>query len=712
MKEWRGVKNFLLVCFLFSTTNIIQGKELTELKPPSPKKIPFSMEAHGIERIDNYYWMRDDSRKSKKILNHLKSENEYLENWFASGEDSRKKLFKEITDRIPKKEQSVPIRMGSYEYFRRYKPNKEHAIIIRRANKNAPEQILLDINKLAVSSDFYQLANWSIAPTEQILAYAEDTTGRREYLIKFKNLLTKKVSEIKISGTSGDMAWSSDSNYLFYVRRDPETLLPFQVYRHLIGSKQSEDVLIYEEKDPTFHVSVGNSRSMEFIEIDISSTTSSETLLLESSKPLESPIIFFPRTLDHLYSVEHDPEQDRFLIHTNWKAKNFRLMESVLQESKTRSKWQEVIPHKEDVLLQSILSYPKNIVLMERQSGLRRLRIVDEKGDAEKVVRFNDPSYTAYLAANPEYTSSKFYYGYSSMRSPEAIYSVDLQTGRKRKLKQAEIKGPFSPSLYKVQRKEIKARDGTLVPVSFVYRRDLYKKGKNPLFVYGYGSYGISVDAGFSSTRLSLLDRGFIFAIAHVRGGQDLGREWYEDGKIFNKLNTFHDFIDVTKGLISLGYGQPGRVYAGGGSAGGLLMGSIINMEPDLYNGIISNVPFVDVITTMSDETIPLTTGEYDEWGNPENKKAFKYIMQYSPYDNIDSYSYPSILVTAGLWDSQVQYYEPAKYVAKLRDYNTSDNPILFKVNLTAGHGGVSGRFASLEEVAMEYAFLLRSDNN
>jgi oligopeptidase B len=298
------------------------------------------------------------------------------------------------------------------------------------------------------------------------------------------------------------------------------------------------------------------------------------------------------------------------------------------------------------------------------------------------------------------------------MRSPDAIYSVDLQSGRKRKLKQAEIKGPFSPSLYKVQRKAIKARDGTVVPVSFVYRRDLYKKGKNPLFVYGYGSYGISVDAGFSSTRLSLLDRGFIFAIAHVRGGQDLGRKWYEDGKIFNKLNTFHDFIDVTKGLVNLGYGQAGRVYAGGGSAGGLLMGSIINMEPNLYNGIISNVPFVDVITTMSDETIPLTTGEYDEWGNPANKKAFKYIMKYSPYDNIGSYSYPSILVTAGLWDSQVQYYEPAKYVAKLRDYNTSDNPILFKVNLTAGHGGVSGRFASLEEVAMEYAFLLRSDNN
>ena len=712
MKESRGIKNFLLVCFLFSIANVIQGKELTELKPPSPKKVPFIMEAHGVERIDNYYWMRDDTRKSQKVLNHLKLENQYLEGWFASGGDLRKKLFKEITDRIPKKEESVPIRMGSYEYFRRYKPNKEHPIIIRRVNKNSPEQVLLDVNKLAVNSDFYQLANWSISPTEQILAYAEDTTGRREYSIKFKNLLTKEVSEITINGTSGDMAWSSDSNYFFYVRRDPETLLPFQVYRHLVGSKQIEDTLIYEEKDPTFHVSVGNSRSMQFIEIDISSTTSSETLLLKSSNPLESPAIFFPRVLNHLYSVEHDPEHNRFLIHTNWKAKNFRLMETALQKSKKRSQWQEIVPHKDSVLLQSVLSYPKNIVLMERESGLRRLRVLDAKGNFERVVSFNDPSYTAYLAANPEYTSTKFYYGYSSMRSPDAIYSVDLQSGRKRKLKQAEIKGPFSPSLYKVQRKEIKARDGTLVPVSFVYRRDLYKKGKNPLFVYGYGSYGISVDAGFSSTRLSLLDRGFIFAIAHVRGGQDLGREWYEDGKIFNKLNTFYDFIDVTKGLVNLGYGQAGRVYAGGGSAGGLLMGSIINMEPNLYNGIISNVPFVDVITTMSDESIPLTTGEYDEWGNPANKKEFKYMMKYSPYDNIDSYSYPSILVTAGLWDSQVQYYEPAKYVAKLRDYSTSGNPILFKVNLTAGHGGVSGRFASLEEVAMEYAFLLRSDNN
>ena len=701
---------FLLV-FAFFTTSIWANRDVSMNKIiPNPDKIPYKMEAHGIQRIDNYYWMRDDTRKNKKVINHLKKENKYLEAWFSDGEDLRKELFNEIVKRIPKKEDSVPVKMGSFEYFRRYKPGNEYPIFVRRSSKNSTEEIILDVNKLALGFEFFQIANFSISPSENIIAFAQDTSGRREYEIIFRDIDSGLNLSDSLKRTSGDMAWSRDGKDFFYVERHPETLLPSKLFKHILGENQENDILVYEERDSTFYISVGNTRSKKYIEINISSSTSSEVRLIESSKPNMDPKIFHPRQKNHLYSIEDD--NDRFLILTNWKAKNFRLMESALSKSKKRSLWQEIIPHKEDVLLQSVLSYPKNIVLMERESGLRRLRILDEKGNSEKVVSFHDPSYTAYLAANPEYASSKFYYGYSSMRSPDAIYSVDLQSGRKRKLKQAEIKGPFSPSLYKVQRKEIKARDGTLVPVSFVYRRDLYKKGKNPLFVYGYGSYGISVDAGFSSTRLSLLDRGFIFAIAHVRGGQDLGRKWYEDGKIFNKLNTFHDFIDVTKGLLNLGYGQAGRVYAGGGSAGGLLMGSIINMEPDLYNGIISNVPFVDVITTMSDETIPLTTGEYDEWGNPANKKAFKYIMKYSPYDNIGSYSYPSILVTAGLWDSQVQYYEPAKYVAKLRDYNTSDNPILFKVNLTAGHGGVSGRFASLEEVAMEYAFLLRSDNN
>jgi oligopeptidase B len=434
--------------------------------------------------------------------------------------------------------------------------------------------------------------------------------------------------------------------------------------------------------------------------------------LINSSKPNEKPKVFLKREKDHLYSVDHDPADKRFLVESNWMATNFRLLETNLEDSKDKNKWKELIPHRKEVLLQTVIPFPNHLVIMERENGLRNFKILEKNTNKIKTISFDDPSYTAYLASNPEYDVDRFYFGYSSMRKPDSLFSVKLSSGRKRLLKEAEIKGRFSSSEYKVERKFIEARDGVMVPVSIVYKKAKFKKNKNPLFVYGYGSYGISVDAGFSSSRLSLLDRGFVFAIAHVRGGQEMGRSWYEDGKIFNKLNTFHDFIDVTQGLIDKGYGEKNRIYAGGGSAGGLLMGAIINMEPNLYNGIISNVPFVDVVTTMSDPSIPLTTGEYSEWGNPENKKEFDYILQYSPYDNIDEYEYPSILVTGGLWDSQVQYYEPAKYVAKLRDFNKSKNPILMKMNMSAGHSGVSGRFASLKEVAMEYAFLLKVDSN
>ena len=701
---------FLLIYSLVSSLNLINAETLKN-KVPVPKKVPVTFEAHGVKRVDNYYWMRDDTRKDSEVISHLESENQYLENWFESGPDLRDALFEEITDRIPKKEDSVPVRLKNYEYFRRYEPGNEHGIYIRRKNKNAKEFVLIDVNELAKGSEFYQLANWSISPNENLMAYAEDTTGRREYTIKFKDLVTGETYKKVLSDSSGDMAWSSDGKYLFYVLRDKETLLPFKLFRHKIGSSQEDDVLVYEEKDPTFYLSVGNSRSMQFIEINISSTTSSEVRLIDSEFPKESPVIFLKRELDHLYSIEHDPESDRFLIETNWEASNFRLMSIDINNSADKNQWKELIPHRENVLLQSALAFPDHLVIMERENGLRNLKIITKKDSSEKSINFNDPSYNAYLAANPEYYSDKFYFGYSSLRTPDSLFSSKLSTGRKRLLKQAEVKGPFSKSDYKVERKFIKGRDGTLVPVSLVYKRTTFKKNNNPLFVYGYGSYGLSIDAGFSSTRLSLLDRGYVFAIAHIRGGQEMGRSWYEDGKIFNKLNTFYDFVDVTKGLLEEGYGQKGRVFAGGGSAGGLLMGAVVNMEPTLYKGIISNVPFVDVITTMSDPSIPLTTGEYSEWGNPENKDEFDYMMQYSPYDNIDNLDYPSILVTAGLWDSQVQYYEPAKYVAKLRDFTTSNNPILFKVNLSAGHSGVSGRFESLKEVAMEYAFLLRIDN-
>ena len=704
------ILSFLLICFSLINHTETNYKTLKNQKP-SPEKIPVTFEAHGVKRVDNYYWMRDDSRKDPKVIEHLNSENDYLENWFLSGTDRRDELFEEITARIPKKEDSVPIRLKNYEYFRRYEPDNEHAIYIRRKNKNSEENIIMDVNELAKDKEFYQLANWSISPDENIMAYAEDSNGRRQYSIKFKYLDTNLTASYSIKNTSGDMAWSLDGKYLFYVLRDEETLLPYKLYRHEIGTNQDQDIEVYEEKDDTFYLSVGNTRSMDYIEVNISSTTSSEVRLIDSKFPETQPEIFLTREKDHLYSVDHDPSSSRFLVESNWQAINFRLLETSLENSKDKGQWKELIPHREDVLLQSVVPFPNHLVIMERENGLRNIKILEKESNSLKSINFNDPTYTAYLAANPEYDTDRFYFGYSSMRTPDSLFSVKLDSGRKRLLKQAEVKGVFSSSDYKVDRKFITARDGTSVPVSLVYKRSKFNKNKNPLFVYGYGSYGNSIDAGFSSSRLSLLDRGFIFAIAHIRGGQELGRSWYEDGKIFNKLNTFYDFIDVTNGLLEKGYGDSDRVYAGGGSAGGLLMGAIVNMEPKLYNGIISNVPFVDVITTMSDPSIPLTTGEYSEWGNPANKDEFEYILQYSPYDNIDSHEYPSILVTAGLWDSQVQYYEPAKYVAKLRDYNKSKNPILMKVNMTAGHSGVSGRFESLKEVAMEYAFLLRVDS-
>ena len=705
------ILSFLLIYFPlqnFSDTKIVNLKNFK----PSPKKIPVTFEAHGFKRVDNYYWMRDDTRNDPEIIEHLRAENSYLEDWFLSGKDLRDELFSEITSRIPKKEDSVPVRLKNFEYFRRYEPGNEYPIYIRRKNKNTEELTILDVNELAKDKEFYQLANWSISPKEDLMAFAEDINGRRQYAIKLKDLSKNYFHDYHLKNTSGDMAWSSDGSYLFYIERDKETLLPYKLYRHKIGTSQSDDVLIYEEKDSSFYLSVGNTRSMEYIELNISSSTSSEVRLIHSDKPEMDPDIFLEREKDHLYSVDHDPSSERFLVESNWNAINFRLFETSLVNSKNKDNWKELIPHREDILLLSVIPFPDHLVIMERENGLKNLRIINKKNGDSKKIQFNDPSYSAYLAANPEYHTDKFYYGYSSMRTPDSLYSVKLESGRKRLLKTTEIKGNFSSSDYKVDRRFIEARDGTKVPVSIVYKRTKFKKNKNPLFVYGYGSYGLSVDAGFSSSRISLLDRGFVFAIAHIRGGQELGRSWYEDGKIFNKLNTFYDFIDVTKALIDQGYGNLDRVYAGGGSAGGLLMGAVVNMEPELYKGIISNVPFVDVITTMSDPSIPLTTGEYKEWGNPENKEEFEYILQYSPYDNISELNYPSMLVTAGLWDSQVQYYEPAKYVAKLRDFNKSKNPILMKMNMSAGHSGVSGRFESLREVAMEYAFLLRIDSD
>ncbi len=699
----RILLGFLLVCSCFISTTYGEDK----LKKPNPEKIPFVHKAHGEERIDNYQWLRDDTRKNKKVLSHLRLENKYLENWFKNGLDLRSKLFEEIVSRIPKKEDSVPVKMGSYTYFRRYEPDQEHAIYIRTNITTDKQEEILNVNNLAKSSKFYRLANWNISPSEDLLAFAEDKTGRRQYEIRIKNLQTGKLTQDKLVNTSGDIAWSSGSDYIFYIQRDPITLLPYRVLRHKLGEEQEKDKVIYEETDNTFHLSLGNSRTMSYIEIQASSTTSSETLLIPSDKPLSKPKSFQKRQKGHLYWIEDDG--DRFLVQTNLDAKNFKIMQVPKGGSTSKSNWKNLIQHNKSRFLESVLTFPSNFVLIYREDGLKKLRIYSRSGSTFKSIKMQDPSYSLYLAANPEYNASNFNFGYTSMRVPDSIYSASLNSARKKLLKQAKLKTAYDPSLYRVKRLKIKSRDGnTHIPVSLVYKKTSYKKGKNPLFIYGYGSYGNSLDAGFSSTRLSLLDRGYVFAIAHIRGGQEMGREWYEQGKMYKKLNTFYDFIDVTKGLVKRGVVDPDNLFAAGGSAGGLLMGAVINFEPNLYKAIISNVPFVDVVTTMSDPSIPLTTGEYNEWGNPGIKKQYDYMMKYSPYDNIDSLSYPSILVTTGLWDSQVQYYEPAKYVAKLRDYTTSDNPILMKVNMSAGHGGVSGRFASLEEVAMEYAFIIR----
>jgi len=709
-EDKKDILRILLVFLLVFSSFFLRTNEEEDLKnidKPNPIKIPFIHSAHGDERLDNYQWMRDDTRKDKKVLSHLTKENKYLEKWFKTSQDLRSELFDEIVSRVPKKEDSVPVEMGSFSYFRRYEPDLEHAIYIRRNLKTKKEEIILNVNLLAETSKFYRLANWNISPSEDLLALAEDKTGRRQYDVRVKDLNSGEFLIDTIKNTSGDIAWSMDGKYIFYIERNPTTLLPFRVLRHAIGDEQSKDEIVYEEKDDTFYLSLGNSRTMQYIEIQASNTSSSETYLIPTDKPLMQPKSFQKRQKDLLYWIEDDG--DRFLIQTNWKAKNFRVMQTAKDKVTAKNNWKELIKHKRSRFLESTLSFPNHFVLTFREDGLKKLRVYSRNGSSFKEIKLNDPSYSLYLAANPEYETDKVNFGYSSMRVPDTIYSAKLNSGRKKLLKQAKVKGPFDQNLYRVKRLKIKSRDGkTYIPVSLIYKKATYKKGKNPLFIYGYGSYGNSMDAGFSSTRLSLLDRGYVFAIAHVRGGQEMGRDWYEDGKMFNKLNTFYDFIDVTKGLINRRLVDKDNLFAAGGSAGGLLMGAVINFEPELYKAIISNVPFVDVVTTMSDPSIPLTTGEYNEWGNPSIKKQYDYIMRYSPYDNISSNNYPSVLVTTGLWDSQVQYYEPAKYVAKLRDFTTSSNPILMKVNMSAGHGGVSGRFASLEEVAMEYAFIIR----
>ncbi|EIC85416.1 S9 family peptidase [Serratia sp. M24T3] len=672
------------------------------MTPPKAEKRPFPMTMHGDTRVDDYYWLRDDERSNEDVLNYLQAENAWTEQAMQPHQALREKLYQEMVDRIAQQDHSVPYVKHGYRYQTRYEPGNEYAIYFRQPEGETEHwQTLIDGNERAADREFYTLGGLDVSPDNAQLLVAEDFLSRRQYDIRVKNLKDDSWSEEVLSNTSGSAEWANDSKTIFYVRKHKTTLLPYQVYRHEVGTDPANDVLIYEEKDDTFYVGLDKTTSERYILIHLDSTTTSEVLLLDADNPLAEPVMFVPRRKDHEYAFDH--YLGHFYIRSNKDGKNFGLYKS---ETADEASWQTLIAARDEVMLEGFSLFRDWLVIEERQDGLTHLRQIHWQSGEEKSLKFDDPTYVTWLSFNPDPDTSKLRYGYSSMTTASSLFELDLDTDERKLLKQQEVKD-FDSANYRSERVWVSARDGVKVPVSMVYRQDTFKPGHNPLMIYAYGSYGSSMDPGFSGSRLSLLDRGFVFALAHIRGGADLGQQWYDDGKLLNKLNTFHDFIDVTRELVARQYGDSEQVYAMGGSAGGLLMGAVINQAPELYHGIVAQVPFVDVVTTMLDESIPLTTGEYDEWGNPNDKAYYDYILQYSPYDQVKAQAYPHMLVTTGLHDSQVQYWEPAKWVAKLRDLKTDDNQLLMYTDMDSGHGGKSGRFKAYEDIAMEYAFVI-----
>ena len=680
-------------------------KTPTEITPPIAKKIPYEMEIHGDKRVDDYYWLRDDSRKNPEMLAYLEAENAYKKTVMAHTEGLQDALFKELTGRIDKDDSSVPYKLRGYWYYRSYQGDQEYPTYARRKESmTGPEEIILDANKLADGHEFFSLGDFEISTNNNLMAYSTDLLSRRIYTIEFKDLTTGEMLPDRIVETTGQVIWANDNKTVFYIRKDLKTLLGYKVYRHKLGSSQDDDVLVYEEKDKTFYTSLGKTRDESVIYIFHSHTIKTGASLIDADKPDSDFKIFLPIEDNHEYSFAKLGND--FYVLTNWQAKNFRLMKVNADKTADKSAWVDVIPHRENVYLSDFMLFDDYLVLREKEKGQIRLRVIDHKDGAERQLKFDDPVFAASFSINPESNSRKVRLSYSSLTTPNSIYEYDMGDGSRKLLKQDKVLGDFDPANYASERIFITARDGKKVPVSLVYRKDHFKKdGTNPLYQYAYGSYGHTIEPRFSASRLSLLDRGFVYAIAHIRGGQMLGRAWYEDGKLYHKINSFTDFIDATKSLVDQGYGAKDKVFAIGGSAGGLLMGGVLNMAPELYLGVAAHVPFVDVVTTMLDSSIPLTTNEYDEWGNPNEKGYYDYMKSYSPYDNVKHQEYPNILVTTGLHDSQVQYFEPAKWVAKLRDYKTDDNLLVFDVNMEAGHGGASGRYKRFKDLALEYSF-------
>lgn len=677
----------------------------TKIQPPIVKIIPHKLEKHGHVRIDNYYWLND--RENPEVIDYLNKENDYYIQSTAHTKDFQKELFEEMKARIKEDDESVPYLYNGYYYITRFEKGKDYPIHSRKKGSlDAKEEIMFDCNEMAKGHTYFNLNGISISEDNKWVSFGVDTVSRRQYTIQIKNLETNEILPLKIENTTGGATWASDNNTLFYSRKDEVTLRPDRIYKHKLGTNPSEDVVVYFEKDDTFNVSVYKSKSKKYLIISSESTLTSEFQILLSATPDEQFKIFQKRTRELEYSISH--YEDSFYIVTNKDdATNFKVMKTP-EDKTSKENWVDLIPHREDVLLEGIDIFKDYLVVSERFDGLNKIRIMPWSGEEEYYLPFELETYTAYTTTNIDFDTEILRYGYQSMAIPSSVIDFNMRTKEKTILKEQEVLGgKFDKNNYVEERIWATAQDGTKIPMSMVYRKGVELNGENPFLLYAYGSYGMTMEPYFSTTRLSLLDRGFIYAIAHVRGGEDMGRMWYENGKLLKKKNTFTDFIDCSKHVITEKYTSAEHLYAEGGSAGGLLMGAIINMNPELYNGVIAQVPFVDVVTTMLDDTIPLTTGEYDEWGNPNVKKYYDYMLSYSPYDNVEAKDYPNLYIATGLHDSQVQYWEPAKWVAKLRSLKTNSKQLYFDINMDAGHGGASGRFEALKEVAKEFSFLL-----
>ena len=698
---------FLFGCVIFAPIHSQNktNKMSDKLQPPVAKIIPKTLEKHGDKRIDNYYWLNE--RENPEVIDYLNKENEYYQKSTAHTKPLQDDLFTEMKSRIKEDDSSVPYFYNGYYYITRYETGKDYPIYSRKKGTlEAQEEILFDCNEMAKGHSYFSLGGLNISEDNKWAAFGVDLVSRRQYTIQIKNLETGEILPVKLENTTGGSTWAGDNKTLFYTRNDLQTLRSDKIYKHTLGTEATADVVVFHEKDDTFGTFVYKEKSKKYLVIGSSSTLTSEYQILEAKNPNGAFRIFQKRTRGLEYSISHFG--DSFYIVTNKdKATNFKLMKTP-ETATSAENWKDLIGHRKDVLLEGIEIFKDYLVVEEGSDGLNRIQIRPWNGKGEYYLPFSSETYTAYTTTNVDFDTEILRYGYQSLANPSSIIDFNMRTQEKKVLKEQQVLGgKFDKNNYIEERVWATATDGTKVPISIVYRKGIQKDGKNPLLLYAYGSYGATMDPYFSSTRLSLLDRGFIYAIAHIRGGEDLGREWYENGKLLKKKNTFTDFIDCSKFVIAQKYTSAAHLYAEGGSAGGLLMGAIVNMAPELYNGVIAQVPFVDVITTMLDDTIPLTTGEYDEWGNPNEKKYYDYMLSYSPYDQVKAQAYPNMYVSTGLHDSQVQYFEPAKWVAKLRVMKTNDKQLFLDTNMDAGHGGASGRFEALKELAKEFAFLL-----